>query len=138
MPHVLVLLLLHLVESLLLIFGENGLDLSVGILMDFSHLAELVLPCDGRIVAERLHLCVLVFENSLYFCLLVVTEIQLLGKVLELFVHTGHLMMSAHSMTTRFRALRRGSLLTLIVLTESGSGAKQETYRECQCGQYQS
>jgi hypothetical protein len=85
-PH----LLLHLVELLLLVVGENVADFGVCGLSQAAHLAAPIVLGKRIVFHHRLRLGALVFEDRFHLGLLVRGEIQAVRKPFDLIVDAGH------------------------------------------------
>src|SRR3974390_3306515 len=85
----------HLVELLLLVSVEDGLDLARGRLPDLHHLGAAIVLRQRGIVAEGLHLLGFVFEDGLDLLLLRVGQVELLGQALQPLVSSRRLPLPA-------------------------------------------
>src|SRR5262249_26396493 len=65
-------LFLHGREFLLLVRRQDGSHLRLGILLDFLHLALLLVVAQGSVALHRLHLLDLVLHNRLELLLLII------------------------------------------------------------------
>lgn len=101
---------LHGLELLLLGIVQSCLDLAFRVLLNYLHLGMAVGRGERLILPELLHLLIAVFKNWLDLRLLVGSQIQLLGKVLQLRIGIHPVMPVALPL------LRRG-----IILSKSGT-----------------
>lgn len=113
--------LLHSVEFLLLIVGQQGFDAVVGALRDGARLGATVFLRERFVLHERLHLLLAIYQQGLDLALLIGCEVQRAGEMSELSVG-----IHAHAAPTLGR-----TGLTLVggrgrgVLSESGAGDAQ-------------
>src|SRR3974390_414851 len=97
----------HLVELLLLVSVEDGLDLARGRLPDLHHLGAAIVLRQRGIVAEGLHLLGFVFEDGLDLLLLRFSQVELLAHALQTLVSGRRLPLAPAPPAARPRALRR-------------------------------